>query len=165
MSVCRSPPYGEGWSEGQNACHRAWLKVAGKAVNPHPARTHVVLGLVPWAGSYVRPCSLWVAKTVEPWSHPWRLGIVPFSLAATSGLITFLLDFCSSLPGLPTACSWPFPTLPWRALSSLCIMSPLSSAWEVASHLQDWSHSSFRPSSGPLPHGPLCWGLPQCPPL
>lgn len=51
MSVCPSPsPYGESLSEGQNACHRACLEVAGKAVDPHPEPTQAVLGLSSWAG-------------------------------------------------------------------------------------------------------------------
>lgn len=55
------------------------------------------------------PHCLQVAKAIKFWSSPaptpWRLASAPF---ATSGLITFLFDYCSSLPGLPAA--QPSPT-------------------------------------------------------
>lgn len=84
---------------------------------------HVVLGQFLWAGWHMHPCYM----QVKPWSHPWRLGVFALSLAATSALVTFLLDCCISLLGLPTAYPWPLPTLPRRALSSLRILSLPSS--------------------------------------
>lgn len=65
------------------------------------------------------PASGQDGKILEP---QWRLALASFALATTSGLITFLLDYCSSVPGLPT--TQPSPTLPRKALSSPHILFP-----------------------------------------
>lgn len=112
-----------------------------RQLDSHLSCTHVVLGQFLWAGWYMHPCYL----QVKPWSHPWRLGVFAFSLAATSALITFLLDCCISLLGLPAAYPWPLPTLPQRALSSLRIVN-------LPSSFERW-HPIFR--TGPIaPPGP-----------
>lgn len=70
-------------------------KWPGRLCAAPPSTHYLVLGLSAGLGS-MPPCCLQVAKTIklEP---PMETSF------ATSDLITFLLDYCSSLPGLPAA--------------------------------------------------------------
>lgn len=126
---------------------RLLLGACPEVAGPQPGCTLGASGLSPQAGADVPPHCLRLAGTLTSRSPSWRLGMVPSSLAATSGLIPFLLDSCPSCARAPSC----HPLCPRGCVPAhaFCPQTPLLRRWRP--QLQDRSCSSFGPD--------LCPGL------
>ena len=150
MSVCPFPaPYGESLSEGQNACHRVYLEAAGLPPIMHSR----CLGSVS-LGWVVHASMLLASETLEPPMETWGFCFLSGCHLCPHHFSPWLLHQSAWAPCcLPLAFAHSAPEGTFQPTH--CESTVLF--WEMASHLQDWSHSSSRPSSGPcFPH--LCSG-------